>query len=581
MSNSTALRVQDLPTGSKPGWELDEEIDEEEEAEPLHSVPESSVILVSLKQSRSNWLSTTFPKFSSKSRGGKASDTIPPSHTVRALGKCDLHVGPHIFSDTSIYEVHYLPPAPPPAARPVPPSHPTPNNGWQTTAPYSNTAFMSYGHYTVPAPVPVPSAQTPAQRASTPLVSSVAADTPMTPALVSRVNDAAASDPILANFLQLAASGRASAEQLKTLHILIQQLATVPSETTPSTPVPPTQVTTSAGSEATPNTKSQPPKASIPTAPTLLSTAGAAYAYAAYPYASQYTPQSVPVPVKEPDIVFEFREKPYDRWLFPRVPVFLERYPLLGPVSEIVISTALPFPNADSSKSGPEPPTAGIPAPQEVVRMRLTKIYPALWDGLFNWVGGQEKMDANDKLLRNIKPPDRVYLQHQIRDGELLAQIQAAVAPSYTMKSIKPAYSDKARPRRRSGPRKSVSDAADGATPKRRRSSQAKVVTPAKKIACVSCGQADVPLMMGGRFCRPCVEAGRITPSTGLLTSSTPIQQPTTTNVWTPSVPAGGTPTALDRGTSGLVASSLVSQSPLATNPPIPPPQQALSSTQS
>jgi hypothetical protein len=40
--------------------------------------------------------------------------------------------------------------------------------------------------------------------------------------------------------------------------------------------------------------------------------------------------------------------------------------------------------------------------------------------------------------------------------------------------------------------------------PKRKRSSQAKAGPVPKKIACVSCGQTDVPLMLGGRKF-PCV----------------------------------------------------------------------------
>jgi hypothetical protein len=44
--------------------------------------------------------------------------------------------------------------------------------------------------------------------------------------------------------------------------------------------------------------------------------------------------------------------------------------------------------------------------------------------------------------------------------------------------------------------------------PKKRRQTQPKATPSLPKIACFACGQTDVPLIMGGRYCRPCVEAG-------------------------------------------------------------------------
>jgi hypothetical protein len=72
-------------------------------------------------------------------------------------------------------------------------------------------------------------------------------------------------------------------------------------------------------------------------------------------------------------------------------------------------------------------------------------------------------------------------------------------AVPYSMKSIKPAHGDRGSAKRRTAPRRTASNAESGNAPKRKRASQAKTAPASKKIACVSCGQADVPLMMGGR----------------------------------------------------------------------------------
>jgi len=67
----------------------------------------------------------------------------------------------------------------------------------------------------------------------------------------------------------------------------------------------------------------------------------------------------------------------------------------------------------------------------------------------------------------------------------------------YAMKSVKPLHGDRTSARRRAPPKRTGSSAES--TPKRKRSTQAKAGSVAKKIACVSCGQTDVPLMLGGR----------------------------------------------------------------------------------
>ncbi|KAI0052539.1 hypothetical protein FA95DRAFT_1332555 [Auriscalpium vulgare] len=508
------LRSEDLPTGVTPGWEHDEEITEEDAQEdvgPLKSVPDSFVLVNSLTGSRAKWISSTFPKFSSKTRGGKAApEPVPPAHAARLLGKLDLHIGPHIFSDVSLYEAHYVPPTQRPPNPPV--AHP---GTWQAAAAYGSTQFVPYSQYAAQYPSSMPQAAAPS--APTPF-SSPPGEMPMTAATVKRVNDAAISDPILANFLHLAATGRATHEQLQTLQLLIRSLAAVP-DSTPSSSTPASTPTPS--SAVTPSTQTQAP-ATYPVAP-QASAAPIPMPTYQYPYAYaapvQYPPAPV-VPPKEHDIVLEFREKASDRWLLPRGPVDLERSPADGTIREILLSVVLPFSQTEKAPTNPgsETPAPAAEPPvevtQEVVRLRLTKATQTVWDALMHWAGGQAKLETNKGILRSIKPPERVYLGYQLREGDLLTQLQNAAAPPFTMKTIKPAYGDKARPKRKAPVRKTVGDAsAAPVAPKRRKSTQEKTTAVVKqKIACVSCGQTDVPLMMGGRYCRPCVESGKAQP---------------------------------------------------------------------
>ena len=156
------------------------------------------------------------------------------------------------------------------------------------------------------------------------------------------------------------------------------------------------------------------------------------------------------------------------------------------------------------------------------------------------------------------------------------------------MKSIKPTNGDRTSARRRAPPRRtgSSTESSPGA-PKRKRTSQPKPGVVSKKIACVSCAQTDVPLMMGGRkfsrvgheskglyvagFCRPCVDAGKTggeaaTPSQDVTDAQTTASQPQPQSE-TPAPTAA----AVSKRIAGLAAPPLVSRSPLATNPPFVP----------
>ena len=155
----------------------------------------------------------------------------------------------------------------------------------------------------------------------------------------------------------------------------------------------------------------------------------------------------------------------------------------------------------------------------------------------------------------------------------------------YSMKSIKPAHGDRGSTKRRTAPRRTGSNAeGTGNAPKRKRASQSqpKANTTSKKIACVSCGQADVPLMMGGRkfpctthgatltcasgFCRPCMDAGKASNEAmaGLQDvgiTSHPSQPPSQSL----------STAAVNEQIAGPTAPPLVSHSPLAINSPLIP----------
>lgn len=348
-------------------------------------------------------MSSTFPKFSSKSRGGKVSDTVPPSHTIRSLGKFDFQVGPHIFPDTSVYEAHYLNSTPVPQLPRSSPNQP-PASTWQTAPSFRAPTYTPYFPYATSA---APSSATPypsVQRASTPLVSAVASETPITPALINRVNDAASTDPILANFLQLAASGRASSDQLKTLALLIQSLASAQ-----SSPIPASALSSVSGSEPhsilnllSGQTPSSTPSSSTPATPPSSAT---------YPYPSNgpptpaqtSTPTGLQTP-KEYDLVLEFPERPYDRWLMPRVPVVCERIPSTGNVEAILLIFALPFPKKTQEEpESAEPATStSTDLAQEVVQFRITKVHQNFWDNLLKWAGGPTKVESNRRILEKM-----------------------------------------------------------------------------------------------------------------------------------------------------------------------------------
>lgn len=240
-----------------------------------------------------------FPKFSTKSRNDKASEPLAPPHTIQSRGRCDLQIGPHIFPSTTFYEVHYLGQANVVAPQP---------SSQYTAGPPASDATLN----------PI---------------------TMITPALITQVNEAATSNPTLAHLLQLAAAGKATPEQLKTLGVLIQSLAGGTSTATATTSI------------------------------------------------------SVAQP-KDFDLVIEFADNNSERWIFPRGPVVCDKISDAAPL-DATVTTRVPFPEAKTDQF------LDASSPQ-VVTFLLRRAPMTVWDTILRWAGGEEKMKESRKILDQL-----------------------------------------------------------------------------------------------------------------------------------------------------------------------------------
>lgn len=110
----------------------------------------------------------------------------------------------------------------------------------------------------------------------------------ITPALLSQIGDASTKDPVLSNLIQLAIAGTATQAQLKELGFMVQRHA-----------------------------KSQAPV--YPPTPAALSGPGYASG-SSYPQPSNqqtYAPPAVVYPPRDPDVIFDFAENQFDKFILP------------------------------------------------------------------------------------------------------------------------------------------------------------------------------------------------------------------------------------------------------------------------
>lgn len=297
---------------------------------------------------RNRWLSSAFPKFSAKSRGGKPPEVVPPPHSIKAHGRFDVRIGPHVFPETTFYEVYYLPDA-------------TTGVGPSSTQPPAFHAYQNQDQQKSNAP------SSTAQVAVSALSSSPEArqdfsDSSVTPDLVFQVSAAAAKNPVLKDLLQLAASDKATSEQKKTLADLIRSMgaASKPSQPMASQPMPV-------------KTHTHAPIANPrPAAPMHQ--------------------------VRDFDVVIEFQEKPSDRWIVPRHSAVCERP---DTHSDILLFTPIAHSPPELSQTDSSDQVEGLITPQ-VVTMRISNASVGLWELLFRWAGGEEGIAKGKAALKNI-----------------------------------------------------------------------------------------------------------------------------------------------------------------------------------
>ena len=200
---------------------------------------------------------------------------------------------------------------------------------------------------------------------SAPFISSLAEVTSITPVLIHRVNTAASANPILSNLLQLAAAGNASPDQLKTLGLLIQSLANMED---------------------------------LPVAAALLQ----------QPPSTLVHHQKSP-PVKDFDLVLEFREAPGERWVFPRVSVYGEQIPTPSTTNssqDVLLTTCIPFSVANDAalnvSQQPGLETSTESSVQQIATLRLKEAPSAIWDTIYRWIGGEDKMRSNKVQIDSL-----------------------------------------------------------------------------------------------------------------------------------------------------------------------------------
>ncbi|KAJ3981205.1 hypothetical protein F5890DRAFT_1537076 [Lentinula detonsa] len=493
-----------LQTGSDRGWEVNKAEEE------LKSIAESHIFAFSLQRSREKWLTSVFLKFTGKAKKGSKvapnTSSAPPPHDLQFRGKCEVEIGPHIFPNTTFHEALYLPT-------------------------FSNQApsATSYGGFS-----------------TTSFTSSTFEPTIATPALIDQINAAAATNPILASLLQLASAGQATQDQLQMLSVTIRSLA--------ANPIPTSQY-------------------SRPNAEPIVTFA-------------------LPESKKRSDLVITFEESSHNRFIFPRGTAVCERVSGSGHDFDIAVTSYVQLQNNESIQIAVGEEKEASPSKPRMLRMTLHGASESLWDTFNRWIGGEEIVKANKNPAQSCQSLDSSsqFLAESTLEGQAATKNLPCIPASrgnnscstpYPMKYLKPSalipkskrirktehinaamdlaaaitgtghsgnhtFSDLTRPSALPTPATSLAAASTGSTPlppKKRNQHRMswkteKISQPAgTEIRCRSCQATDVPLMLGGRFCRPCVEAGRATADIPQLPGYGPRAPPSYTPQYIPPPP--------------------------------------------
>ncbi|EAU92770.2 hypothetical protein CC1G_01815 [Coprinopsis cinerea okayama7 len=464
---SNQLPTVYLPVGHEPGWENvvqeDSEYDSQSDSEALRDVAERQ------------WRSCT------------VSET---------MGRCNVEIGPHTFLDTKFYEVTYI--AHVNTEQKVQSDPP-----WPAVTPYGAT-YSSYYSPTNSGPPPSYGAISSSRQDSSHLDVMTISDE-----LQCRLFKAMSTDPTLANLVVLASKEKATTQQLEQLAIRLRRLEESARELNLST-------------------------------------------------SSVIGPEPSPVPSREFDIVLEFREAPTELWLIPRGPALFK----VNDSGDGYLKLRLPF---DEERAGSDKtqPSSGlgedegdVEDPREYVSSKLVlKAVPeTLADTFRRWLGSREKVEEYRGIFEDLRNrTKRVYLRYRLTPGDLLKQLQTLEQP-HPMRLLKE-DPRKCPPVKSSGkltpndgstqhspglqettaPPPELQEASVPPLPQEipplptplatpgenhvRRPSPQEILAspPAKKpkiwlpeVRCTICHQPDIPLYLGGKYCRPCRDSGRI-----------------------------------------------------------------------
>jgi len=184
-------------------------------------------------------------------------------------------------------------------------------------------------------------------------------------------------------------------------------------------------------------------------------------------------------------------------------------------------------------------------------------------------------MRNNQMILDQTVPSERAFLGHRMPEGEWLKELRAAAMPEPPMKPLKPSHAENNKQRRRSTAKKlqysqSTIDPPRSGITKSRASElkpQPPVAMPSRpRIACFACDQTDVPLLMGGRYCRQCIDAGR-------APSEIPVVQRNSSSIYPNDAMTRVNESQPHRKPKTILRTSTVpvASSPLAVNPPLVP----------
>ncbi|VDB86639.1 unnamed protein product [Peniophora sp. CBMAI 1063] len=261
------------------------------------------------------------------------------------------------------------------------------------------------------------------------------------------------------------------------------------------------------------------------------------------------------------DIIFQFKEHPNEQWILPRGSAFIEREPPDGAWVDL-IQVSMPFcsPGLTTEMASGEPSSSNPPPQSDIATLRLLQPTPTLYDSLLDWVGGSHQNMKNRDALRSTlkKARARQFLQYRLPlNSKALKRFKAAAESPFPMKPLNPdSNTSGTRKRLQETPKKTISagptpkqkgpktPATAKLKPKKQRtkstpSTSALTTKPkhkmevyvlmtrrrppeAKPPGCQHCKVTGEPLHFGGRFCRPCIDAGHATPVPGVTHAPIP-----------------------------------------------------------